>query len=57
MLKDGTQCWCGSNYMRAYNVSDECTTPCSGSPGTICGGDQANSIYKVSRGKLYIIVP
>ena len=40
--------------MRLYNTTDECTTPCSGAPGSVCGGTGANSVYKVSRGT-YIV--
>ena len=50
VLQAGSQCWCGESFWRLYNTTDTCDMPCTGSPGTMCGGAAANSIYKVTRG-------
>ena len=45
----GRACYCGSDYGR-FGASDECTTPCWGDGGQICGGYQANSVYATGGG-------
>jgi hypothetical protein len=46
-LQAGNTCYCG-NSMDAYGPSGACTAFCSGNPGEICGGTNANSIYMTS---------
>ncbi len=42
----GSHCFCGNSYGK-YGVSNDCTEPCAGNRGQICGGWWANSVYRV----------
>jgi len=46
-LQASTDCYCGNRLLRLYNESDNCNAPCSGDVGTTCGGELANSVYRV----------
>jgi hypothetical protein len=45
-IQAGQQCFCGKTYGK-YGKAENCSTPCSGNPGQICGGSWANSVYRV----------
>lgn len=45
-LQNSSACMCGNSYGR-YGKADNCNMKCNGNPGQICGGDWANSVYKV----------
>ena len=41
----GESCLCGNSYGR-YGPADNCNYPCSGDAASICGGYNANSVYR-----------
>ncbi|CAM9230570.1 unnamed protein product, partial [Discosporangium mesarthrocarpum] len=47
-LQRGRRCYCGDDSFGKHGPADNCDYPCSGDPGTVCGGDQANSIYALN---------
>lgn len=46
-LQAGSFCFCANSY-GTHGNSSACSTPCSGNPALICGGDQANTVYNAS---------
>ncbi|KAJ7462545.1 WSC domain-containing protein, partial [Mycena latifolia] len=48
-VEDGSECYCGSAWTNGAPPADipasSCNTPCSGAPGTTCGGSWAIQIY------------
>jgi hypothetical protein len=51
-MQDGAQCLCG-NYVGAYGQAPntDCSQPCQGNTGEICGAAWRNSVYKVQNTK------
>ncbi|KAK2024010.1 hypothetical protein LX32DRAFT_731725 [Colletotrichum zoysiae] len=46
-LQNGNQCWCGSYVGGEWATNQtDCNSPCTGSPGTFCGGPALIQIYK-----------
>ncbi len=41
-------CLCGNSFGN-HGAADRCTMPCTGDPGQICGGINANSVYATGR--------
>ncbi len=41
-----TECFCGTSYGKSGRA-DNCNLPCAGNPHEMCGGDLANSVYRV----------
>ncbi|CAM9988588.1 unnamed protein product, partial [Phaeothamnion confervicola] len=50
-LQYGDECYCDDKYGSYGEVSDaECSFPCTGDVTATCGGDWANSVFKVDGG-------
>jgi len=45
-LQSSSSCFCGNEYGRT-GKSAGCTSICAGNPGQTCGGNWANSVYRV----------
>jgi len=46
-LQFGAQCFCGNGYgSQGQAPEGDCNMPCSGAPGSICGGSARNSVYR-----------
>ncbi len=47
-LQYGSQCFCGNSHGRYGRIdANNCSMPCSGNPGLMCGGTWANSVFRV----------
>ena len=46
-----SQCYCGDEYDR-YGINTHCTQKCTGDAEQICGGIDAYSVYKTSKGSV-----
>ncbi len=44
-LQQGNQCYGGSNLLYTKVDDSECSVPCAGNPGQLCGGNWRNSAY------------
>lgn len=44
----GESCLCGNSYGR-FGAATNCNMACTGSPGQVCGGYNANSVYATGR--------
>lgn len=47
-LQNGNQCWCGNSYGK-HGKAANCDAPCTGNPAEKCGGDWAQSIYRLGK--------
>ncbi|EPS39555.1 hypothetical protein H072_6644 [Dactylellina haptotyla CBS 200.50] len=46
-VEDGRECWCGDSLLSGESaVNAECSSPCTGAPGEICGGPARLAVYK-----------
>jgi hypothetical protein len=41
-----TECFCGTSYGKSGRA-ENCNEPCAGNPHEICGGNLANTVYRV----------
>lgn len=50
-LQYSRECWCGNQgWDRHGSAADnECQAKCGGNPAQMCGGDNRNSVYEVTK--------
>lgn len=49
-VRNGQECWCGSQYQARIGTSTLCNVPCQGNEKAMCGGADATSVYIMGSG-------